>query len=324
MKKKLTPFLAAAAIVFLAGTLRLFAGAGEKSSAPERQPPPAPSPAGVREPGSGEPGEEETRAFALAYPTRIAERAFRNGEWALRIDEAWYSWANGRMLPEAEKERWNEFAVLRVYRYPAGLPPVARLDEEAKTRLRQRLAEDREKPPARSEAFLSHLLEASTRQEAEARLVRVSLMGFNFRLHELAAESLRKVDKEARELAAADEELRRFFAGISHIGSFNWRPIAGTGSRSYHGYGLALDFIAKNWGGKAYYWRNIMNANPEWFHLPYEKRWMVPLSLTRLFEKHGFIWGGKWLYFDTVHFEYRPELFILSGRRNESAPRSTN
>jgi hypothetical protein len=28
---------------------------------------------------------------------------------------------------------------------------------------------------------------------------------------------------------------------------------------------------------------------------------------------YGFIWGGKWLFFDTMHFEYRPEILILSG-----------
>jgi len=27
----------------------------------------------------------------------------------------------------------------------------------------------------------------------------------------------------------------------------------------------------------------------------------------------GFIWGGKWPNYDTMHFEYRPEIFILSG-----------
>jgi len=29
-----------------------------------------------------------------------------------------------------------------------------------------------------------------------------------------------------------------------------------------------------------------------------------------LFEKYGFIWGGKWFHYDTMHFEYRPELLI--------------
>jgi hypothetical protein len=32
----------------------------------------------------------------------------------------------------------------------------------------------------------------------------------------------------------------------------------------------------------------------------------------RAFESHGFVWGGKWLFFDTIHFEYRPELLLLS------------
>jgi hypothetical protein len=26
-----------------------------------------------------------------------------------------------------------------------------------------------------------------------------------------------------------------------------------------------------------------------------------------IFERHGFIWGGKWYHYDTMHFEYRPE-----------------
>ncbi|MDR2178410.1 MAG: M15 family metallopeptidase, partial [Treponema sp.] len=141
---------------------------------------------------------------------------------------------------------------------------------------------------------------------------RVRLAGFSFQLHTIAAQSIERVDRDLSVLAKNDAEVRRFLAGISHIGSFNWRPIAGTASRSYHSYGLALDFIAKSWGGKTYYWRNIMNSNENWFEMPYEKRWMVPLAVVEIFEKHGFIWGGKWLYFDTVHFEYRPELLALN------------
>jgi hypothetical protein len=31
-------------------------------------------------------------------------------------------------------------------------------------------------------------------------------------------------------------------------------------------------------------------------------------SVVQIFEDNGFIWGGKWHHFDTVHFEFRPEL----------------
>jgi D-alanyl-D-alanine carboxypeptidase len=40
--------------------------------------------------------------------------------------------------------------------------------------------------------------------------------------------------------------------------------------------------------------------------LPYRNR--MPQEIVSIFEKHGFIWGGKWNHFDTMHFEYRPEL----------------
>ncbi|MDR2588340.1 MAG: M15 family metallopeptidase [Spirochaetales bacterium] len=255
-------------------------------------------------------GERQTLAFARAYPGRIAERAFRSGEWALRIGDSWYSWARGRLLPEEERLRWEEFTGLR-FQYSKGLPPVRTLSDEEKKRLKEQLAHSKEKPPRRHEEFLSRLLEAGTQKEAESRLVRVSVMGFPLRIHKIAAESLAAVDADLKLLAEKDAEARRFFAGISHIGSFNWRPIAGTSSRSLHGYGLALDFIAKSWGGKVYYWRSIMDKSEDWFELPYEKRWMIPLQVVEVFEKHGFIWGGKWLYFDTIHFEYRPEVMLL-------------
>ncbi len=34
----------------------------------------------------------------------------------------------------------------------------------------------------------------------------------------------------------------------------------------------------------------------------------IPADIVAVFERHGFIWGGRWAHFDTMHFEYRPEL----------------
>ena len=41
-------------------------------------------------------------------------------------------------------------------------------------------------------------------------------------------------------------------------------------------------------------------------HFPYKNE--IPREIVDIFEKHGFIWGGKWYHYDTMHFEYRPEL----------------
>ena len=46
----------------------------------------------------------------------------------------------------------------------------------------------------------------------------------------------------------------------------------------------------------------------------YRYRNRVPLEIVELFERHGFIWGGKWYHYDTMHFEYRPELLKAGAR----------
>jgi len=46
--------------------------------------------------------------------------------------------------------------------------------------------------------------------------------------------------------------------------------------------------------------------------VPYARRWMVPTPVVEAFERHGFVWGGKWLFFDTMHFEYRPEVLEIA------------
>jgi hypothetical protein len=108
--------------------------------------------------------------------------------------------------------------------------------------------------------------------------------------------------------------MRRYVA--EPAGAFNWRPIAGTARRSMHGYGAAIDFRLP---GKAYrYWRwepGGAQGNPK-----YPEGILSDVALGRIvqaFERHGFIWGGKWYHFDTMHFEYRPELLppIETGRQ---------
>jgi hypothetical protein len=50
--------------------------------------------------------------------------------------------------------------------------------------------------------------------------------------------------------------------------------------------------------------RRLLAVEPKGFRF----RNRLPVEIVQIFEKHGFIWGGKWEHFDTMHFEYRPEL----------------
>ncbi|MBD3799833.1 MAG: M15 family metallopeptidase [Epsilonproteobacteria bacterium] len=71
-----------------------------------------------------------------------------------------------------------------------------------------------------------------------------------------------------------------------------------------HSYGIAID-LAPN---TTQYWKD--EASSETAKIGYKNT--MPLSIVRIFEKHGFIWGGRWYHYDTMHFEYRPELLAPS------------
>lgn len=86
-------------------------------------------------------------------------------------------------------------------------------------------------------------------------------------------------------------------------GGFNWRVIAGTTQLSVHSFGAAVDINVDF----SNYWRWAdVNAKP----IPFKNR--IPLEVVELFEAQGFIWGGRWYHYDTMHFEYRPELIAYA------------
>lgn len=91
---------------------------------------------------------------------------------------------------------------------------------------------------------------------------------------------------------------------VPSAGTLNCRTIAGNNRRSMHAYAAAIDIST----AFADYWRWL---KPVGDAIPYRNR--IPFEIVDIFERHGFIWGGKWYHYDTMHFEYRPELLPASG-----------
>ena len=114
----------------------------------------------------------------------------------------------------------------------------------------------------------------------------------------------------ADKLAAVSRELERLPAAMTGFmvpssGTYNCRAIAHTRRLSVHAFGAAIDLNARY----ADYWQWAKrNGNK----IPWKNR--LPLAIVEIFERHGFIWGGKWYHYDTMHFEYRPELIDLARR----------
>jgi hypothetical protein len=114
------------------------------------------------------------------------------------------------------------------------------------------------------------------------------------------------LDLVVPELKALGPDLARYLTPIA--GTYNCRNIAGSDQRSMHAYGAAID-LNSTFGD---YWRWDDDAG-----IHYRNR--VPLAIVRIFERHGFIWGGRWAHFDTLHFEYRPEFALAAKLKTPSA-----
>lgn len=112
------------------------------------------------------------------------------------------------------------------------------------------------------------------------------------------------VDEQLRAVSAEIDELPPKIKRAAYpiAGTYNCRTVADTGQLSPHSYGIAIDLnldFADYW-----YWHRKEGS------ITYRNR--MPEEIVSIFEKHGFIWGGKWYHFDTMHFEYRPELLTAS------------
>jgi hypothetical protein len=138
-----------------------------------------------------------------------------------------------------------------------------------------------------------------TKGEVEKNLVTVPWLPD----HGGGALRITRVNGVDKAVAAVSAELSRLPAEtikafiLPTAGTYSCRAVAGTDRRSAHGWGIAIDIATRS----SDYWRWSPGG-------AYRNR--IPNEVVEVFERHGFIWGGKWKAFDTMHFEYRPELLL--------------
>ncbi len=147
----------------------------------------------------------------------------------------------------------------------------------------------------RNSAFFAKMYGECNRDEVAPHLVPVAWPGG----HIVRMTEINHVDRHlaavARELDAPEWRHTLWPNG----GTYACRAVADTGEPSMHSYGAAIDInlvVSDYW-----LWRR---------GAPWRDR--VPDEVVAAFERHGFIWGGRWSHYDTMHFEYRPELLGLS------------
>ena len=109
----------------------------------------------------------------------------------------------------------------------------------------------------------------------------------------------RQLEKVAAEIAEKYPELKEY---MKSSGTFYWRKVRGAKRQSAHSYGIAID-INTDYSD---YWQWKCPKASETQRIAYANR--IPLEIVAVFEKYGSVWGGRLYHYDTMHFEYRPEI----------------
>lgn len=271
------------------------------------------------------PPPQEIRAMRRAYPDVLfsAMYDFECLDWRIDVSapvfpgqkarkRAVFYWADGAMLPkEALKDRDKYWTLL--YKYGHELVNPDSLSQEEVERMRTFGSSDNRRNEAGTPMFFFEFLYAAkSRVIIEDHIKSITLWGKKSKVHERILPALRRVESRVNELATSDEEVKDFVFNLRSADAYYWRRIADTNRLSFHSLGIAVDLLPKKWRGKEIYWlwaRDYFGA--DWMLTPLDKRWMPPQSVISIFEDEGFIWGGKWIIFDNMHFEYHPELFEI-------------
>ena len=276
----------------------------------------------LRQAAGGDLAEDMAKLFSAAYPERLGPAVFRDGEWTLEMDGEPWHFAQGRFLPREDAARPEEFRPLYLYRYalegrddPNPWQSVA--DRVLSRRLssgsyRGRLSPN---PGARRSPFYETLWQSRSREEAFAQQQGVTFLGWSVRIHRGIAAPLERAEAHIMALAETDPEVRGWIRNLDSISGWNWRNIAGSENRSFHAYGAAVDLLMKAQPGMETYWQWTAAKGIDWRSVPPENRQNPPPAVIRIFEDQGFIWGGRWPWYDTMHFEYHPELLIFGPGR---------
>lgn len=115
-----------------------------------------------------------------------------------------------------------------------------------------------------------------------------------------------KLEQISAELEKLPPSITKY--AVPSAGIYACRKIANSNLVSMHSYGAAIDLNDK-FGD---YW--LWNQKKDGALIRHHR---IPPQIVDIFERFGFIWGGKWYHFDTFHFEYRPEIINLA-RKNAS------
>jgi hypothetical protein len=239
------------------------------------------------EDGGPPPAETPPPALACLSKWYPVEPVWREGVWMARLPGGkTYPFDDGRVKSFEEKLEAPDLEDTFSIPYRTGpIEPVTREDEDPGR--------------IRFEPLFHATYGAS---ESQVEVVDIEFLGQKLKVHRKVAPAFKRVERRLEAALEKEPALRPFLTKVG--GTFNWRKIANTNRQSAHSYGVSIDLNV----ARSHYW--------EWAKPKYPVRWAnrIPQVIVDAFEAEGFIWGGRWYHYDTMHFEYRPELLDAACR----------
>lgn len=221
-------------------------------------------------------------------------------------------WCESRFLPEEQLKNKEKYRKM-LYKYQKEAKDPKTFTEEEIEQIKAFSSKENRANGAIDPPFLYNVIyDCSTRASTESHIISVSFLTKSVNVHEKIAEPLKRVSQKISALPKTSE-INNFFETLTRTDGFNWRSVRDTQSRSFHSIGLAVDVLPKGYYQRIIYWSWQKQLRPnDWFMTPLEKRWSPPKQVIEIFAEEGFIWGGTWIVWDNMHFEYHPELLIFA------------
>ena len=254
-------------------------------------------------------------AYKEAYPDLITDVIKGEKDWTVKFANGnLYYWADGKILPESALKKSEKYISYSINPYNInGRSPELYTEEKIKKlRVINRPSGKKRIVLSEEGGLYKELFAITAKKSAKKQLTEVRLCGHYITVHHNIAEKIRLIDSKIHLLAKTDPEVRSYLKNISSIEAFNWRNIAGSDHKSNHSFGIAIDILPKKYHKKTIYWSWEQEKNRDWMLLPQSRLWAPPDPVVKIFLEERFIWGGNWDKYDTMHFEYRPELIFLS------------
>ena len=241
--------------------------------------------------------DPRVRAFTKAYESLIDSVTYSEEDVVFSLGSRPIHFQGGRMLEEGGLDRREDCDPIF---YPYSIEPLT----------------DARLPPEENPTYCTDLLESlwgETDEQIRSHGSTTTFLDHRMFVNDLLVDALAAVEKDVLEAAKDDRSVATWIDELDITYSFIDRGIAGSPTRSHHAWGMAVDFVPNSYEGRAVYWRwSRVFDREEWHRIPLKRRWSPPQAVIEIFERHGFVWGGKWTHFDNIHFEYRPEILLYN------------